>query len=111
MEQEVATTLESLSFHVQTNRAFEDTDEPKSREIDVSAIQRMHHDPENHIDVFAELICECTNSANPFVFLMRKRYIKSTLHRRSLNPSQSSTWLCDVISNRMQSMAISMWIS
>jgi len=73
IEQEVATTLESLNFHVQTNRAFEDTDEAKSREIDVSAIQRMHHDPENHNDVFAELICECKNSANPFVFLMRKR--------------------------------------
>jgi hypothetical protein len=58
---------------VQTNRAFEDTDEAKSREIDVSAIQRMHHDPDNHNDVFAELICECKNSANPFVFLMRKR--------------------------------------
>ena len=40
MEQEVATQLETLSFHVWTNWAFEDSDEGKSREIDVRAIKR-----------------------------------------------------------------------
>lgn len=38
MEQEVATQLETLGFHVNTNWAFEDNDEKKSREIDVRAI-------------------------------------------------------------------------
>jgi len=44
-------TLESLDFHVQTNRAFEDVEEAMSREIDVSAIQRVHHDPEQEAAV------------------------------------------------------------
>jgi hypothetical protein len=51
MKQEVAMTLESLDFHVQTNRAFEDVEEAMSREIDVSAIQRVHHDPEQEAAV------------------------------------------------------------
>jgi len=44
-------TLESLDFHAQTNRAFEDVEEAMSREIDVSAIQRVHHDPEQEAAV------------------------------------------------------------
>ncbi|HZQ90365.1 MAG TPA: hypothetical protein VFA60_01075 [Terriglobales bacterium] len=38
IEQEVATILEKLGFHVQTNRAYQDVEESKSREIDVWAI-------------------------------------------------------------------------
>ena len=46
MEQEVATQLEALDFHVSTNMAFEDIEEGKSREIDVSAIKRVAHNEE-----------------------------------------------------------------
>lgn len=41
LEQHVATQLESLNFYVKTNIAFEDPDEGKSREIDVSAVKRV----------------------------------------------------------------------
>ena len=44
MEQEVATQLEALGFHVSTNMAFEDIEEGKSREIDV--IKRVAHNEE-----------------------------------------------------------------
>lgn len=73
MEQELATRLESLGFHVETSRAYRDLDEAKSREIDVWAIQRLHYDDQSRIAVFVELICECKNSSNPFVFLRRKK--------------------------------------
>ena len=46
MEQEVATQLEALDFDVQTNLAFEDIEEGKSREIDVSAIKEVAHNEE-----------------------------------------------------------------
>jgi len=73
MEQEVATTIESLGFHVETSRGYEDIDEGKSREIDVWGIQRVHQDETNQISVFVELICECKNNQNPFVFLTRQK--------------------------------------
>lgn len=73
MEQEVASALEALGFHVQTNRAFEDVDEGKSRELDVAAVSGVHSDDTNKVAVFVELLCECKNSTNPFVFLLRPR--------------------------------------
>jgi hypothetical protein len=73
MEQEVATSLQSLGFHVQTNRAYQDLEEAKSREIDVWAIQRKYQDEQQKISLFVELICECKNSSNPFVFLSRNK--------------------------------------
>jgi hypothetical protein len=73
MEQEVASQLESLNFHVQTNRAYEDIEEARSREIDVWAIHRQYHDQQTGFSLFVELICECKNSSNPFVFLTRKK--------------------------------------
>jgi hypothetical protein len=71
MEQEVASVLEHLGLHVQTNRAFEDIEEGKSRELDVAAVRRVHFDEKNRIAVFVELLCECKNSRNPFAFLLR----------------------------------------
>src|ERR1700694_4481162 len=73
MKQEVASALEALGLHVQTNRAFEDQDEGKSRELDVVAIERVHHDEVNQISVFVELLCECKNTRSPFVFLLRPK--------------------------------------
>lgn len=38
----MASTLEALSLHVQTNRALEDLDEGKSCELDVASTKRLH---------------------------------------------------------------------
>lgn len=73
MEQEVATQLEQRSLHVRTNVAFEDPDEGKSREIDVVAIKRVAHDDKSKLAAFVELLVECKNSANPFVFIARPK--------------------------------------
>jgi|GEM_PF-768052 len=73
MEQDVATQLEQQGFHVRTNFAFEDPDEGKSREIDVRAIKRIAHDESSRISAFVELIVECKNSSNPYVFIARPK--------------------------------------
>ena len=73
MEQEVATQLEDLDFHVQTNWAFKDSDEGKSREIDVRAIKRVAHNTEERISAFVEILIECKNNANPFVLIVRRK--------------------------------------
>lgn len=73
IEQEIATLFESLSFNVQTNRAFEDPDDKKSREIDVWAIKRIFHDESNKLSVFIEFLCESKNNTNPFVFIGRNK--------------------------------------
>ena len=73
MEQEVATQLEALNFHVWTNWAFQDIDEGKSREIDVRAIKRVAHNEEKKLSASVEIIAECKNSTNPFVFIGRPK--------------------------------------
>jgi hypothetical protein len=73
MEQEVATQLERQGLHVRTNVAFEDPDEGKSCEIDVTAIRRVAHDDQAKLSAFVELIVECKNSLNPFVFIARPK--------------------------------------
>ena len=73
MEQEVATQLESLDFHVFTNRAFEDIEEGKSREIDVVARKRVAHNEERKLSAFIEIIVECKNTSSPFVFIGRPK--------------------------------------
>ena len=59
MEQEVATQLEALNFHVWTNWAFEDSDEGKSREIDVRAIKMVAQNKEKKLSAYLEIIAEC----------------------------------------------------
>ena len=71
MEQQVATQLEELDLNVWTNWAFEDIDEGKSREIDVRAIKRVASNEEKKLAAFVEIIAECKNNSNPFVFLRR----------------------------------------
>lgn len=73
MEQHVASTLEGLGFHVTTNYAFEDPDQGKSREMDVRAIKRVAHNEDAKLSAFVELIVECKNSSNPFVFIARPK--------------------------------------
>lgn len=73
MEQEVATQLERCGLHVRTNVAFEDPDEAKSREIDVVAVKRVAFNEQAKLAAYVELLVECKNSANPFVFIARPK--------------------------------------
>jgi hypothetical protein len=75
MEQEVATQLEKLGYHVWTNAPFQDPDEGKSREMDVRAVQRFAYDEERKVSAFVEVIAECKNSDNPYVFITRAKNI------------------------------------
>lgn len=72
MDQEVATVLENLGFHVQTSWPFEDPDEGESRELDVWAGLTATDGLAPNIAV--ELFCECKQSEErPFVFIARRR--------------------------------------
>lgn len=73
MEQEVATQLERSGLHVRTNVAFEGSEEEKSREIDVTAITRVAVDETEKVGALVELLVECKNTANPFVFIARPK--------------------------------------
>src|SRR5258705_4761382 len=73
MEQLVATQLEALKFHVKTNVAFEDLDEGKSREFDVSAIKRVAVNESAKTSAFVELVVECKKNINPLVFIARSK--------------------------------------
>lgn len=73
MEQEVATQLETLGYHVTTNAPFEDKDEGKSREMDVKAVKRIAYNEEAKISAWIEIIAECKNTNAPFVFIGRPK--------------------------------------
>lgn len=73
MEQDVATKIEDAGFNVHTSRAFQDVDEGKSREIDVWAVRRFIFDEEKKFYAFSELIVECKNSNNPYIFITRRK--------------------------------------
>jgi len=72
-EQDVATALENMDFHVETNYAYTDLDEDKSREIDVRAIKEIHRDDGKKVQVFVELLVECKDFGSPLVFLERAK--------------------------------------
>jgi len=72
-EQEVATTLESSGFHVETSWAYLDPDMEKSREIDLRAVKNVLNDEQLGLQVFVELLVECKNSDSPLVFLERPK--------------------------------------
>lgn len=97
MEQEVATQLERRGLHVRTNVAFEDSEEGKSREIDVTAITRVAVDETEKVGALVELLVECKNTANPFVFIARPK--NEADRRRSLsfptNTRCRRTWVAD----------------
>jgi hypothetical protein len=84
MEQEVANVLEGLDFGVKTNAAFEDEELGKSREIDILATKRFFIDEKNKIAIFVELLCECKNNSNPFVFIGRNKSDRD----KHLNPKE-----------------------
>jgi len=72
-EQEIASILENNKFYIQTNVAFNDEDEEKSREIDVVGYRRFFHDEERKISIGVRVLCECKNNTNPFVFICRNK--------------------------------------
>ncbi len=73
MEQKAATQVEQLGYYVRTNVAFEDSEEGKSREIDVLAVKRVARNEDAKLSAFVELIVECKNNSNPFVFIARPK--------------------------------------
>lgn len=73
MEQDIASVLENDGYTVATNSAFSDTDNEISREVDILARKKVYESESNKIKVFVELICECKNNQNPFVFISRKK--------------------------------------
>lgn len=80
MEQEVGNILEKHGYHIKTNSSFKDIDTEISREIDILGIKRIHHDEKSKINIFIELICECKNNSNPFVFIGRNKTVPDKNH-------------------------------
>jgi hypothetical protein len=71
MEQQVASELERLGYNVSTNRAFTDSEEGKSRELDVFAHRTFLLDEERRMSVGVNLLIECKATSAPFAFLTR----------------------------------------
>jgi hypothetical protein len=74
-EQQVATQIEQFGYHVTTNKAYQDQEEGKSREIDIVAHKeyfRLSEWGQEAIGV-CYLNCECKNSSSPLVFINRKK--------------------------------------
>lgn len=71
LEQQVATELAGLGYFVETNRAFTDIDEGKSRELDVFASKSLLVEEARRLRVAVYLLVECKNTAAPFAFLTR----------------------------------------
>jgi hypothetical protein len=77
LDQEAATVLENLGYHVQTSWPFQDPDLGESRELDVFAHREVP--TTGQIRVFMELLCECKSGEDrPFVFLSRRRSVTDT---------------------------------
>ncbi|MGA8416298.1 MAG: hypothetical protein WB808_06715 [Candidatus Dormiibacterota bacterium] len=75
LEQEVATAFEAAGFYAKTGRAFTDPEEGTSREIDVHGFWRSLHDEARRRAIYVQLLCECKNTSNPFVFLARRKSV------------------------------------
>lgn len=71
MEQQLAIELEALGYEVSTNRAWEDPDEGKSREIDVWARRLVPIGGQTDCIISLELLCECKNNGYPLVCIGR----------------------------------------
>ena len=84
-EQDVATKLSELGFHVETNYAFQDHEQEKSREIDVRAIRRVATNEAAKLQFFVELLVECKDFDSPLVFLERP---KNQREQNTLEPKE-----------------------
>jgi hypothetical protein len=73
-EQKVASLIEKLGYLTSTNKAYLDTEENKSREMDVLGTKKIFEfAAKKRIPGFCFLNCECKNSTTPFVFLSRPK--------------------------------------
>ncbi len=91
-EQDVATLLGNLGFHVETSWAYPDPEQEKSREIDVRAIKEIARNKENKIQMLVELLVECKDFDSPLVFLERRkneRELKHAVPREYLFPNEN----------------------
>lgn len=79
-EQEIATELENLGFHVEMNWPFRDNQEGKSREIDVRAVNRVHSDQTQKINIFVELLVECKDTNTPWAFVSSRKNKRELEH-------------------------------
>jgi hypothetical protein len=79
-EQDVATRLESMGFHVETSWAYLDSEQQKSREIDVRTIREVAKDETNKVQVFVELLVECKAFDSPLVFIERLKNQRELMH-------------------------------
>ncbi|OYU55699.1 MAG: hypothetical protein CFE25_00125 [Chitinophagaceae bacterium BSSC1] len=76
-EQQVASIIEGLGFHVTTNKAYLDEEEDKSREIDVYGYKVFFEIPGDVSSIGIVYInCECKKSSTPYVFINRKKGIQ-----------------------------------
>jgi hypothetical protein len=71
LEQQVATEVEGFGYAVQTNRAYTDTEEGKSRELDVYAYRQFFGIDKRRLWVGMHLLIECKQTHAPFAFLTR----------------------------------------
>lgn len=79
-EQEVASIIEELGFHVETNSAFLDKELEKSRELDARAIKVIYTDEAHQLQVIVELLVECKDNSTPFVFVARNKNRRELEH-------------------------------
>lgn len=86
-EQDVATKLSDLGFHVETSYAFQDQELEKSREIDVRAIRQVAVNEAAKLQFFVELLVECKDFDSPLVFLERSK------NARELNPMEPKEYI------------------
>jgi len=84
-ENDVATVIGNLGYHVETSWAYPDPDEGKSREIDIRAIKRVYYDDVSKTQIFVELLVECKDSTAPMVFLER---LKNQREKDTANPQE-----------------------
>lgn len=98
LEQEVAQTLQSLGFHSTVSRAFQDPEENKSREVDVTAYRGTFRDEEIRTSFGVEIIAECKNTSGPFVVVGRSSTAPATQAEARLQPPEATFWAGNRIS-------------
>ena len=83
-EQDVASILGNLDFHVETNFAYNDIDSGKSREVDVRGVKEVYRDEDRKVQVIVEFLIECKDFGSPLVFLERA---KNNLEQENPTPN------------------------
>src|SRR5580658_10636834 len=83
-EQKVASVIEQLGFVTTTNRTYNDVEENKLKEIDVFAYKGLENSGNPNIPslrILSYLNCECKNSINPYVFIMRDKGVLDNFYK------------------------------